>query len=74
MRIRMVSREDWGAKAPKLAVPLKTPVPIVVVYPETATDVCYDKQECIQTMQKLQQTHFEKKYPDVQYKYVTAAS
>ncbi|KAJ3651054.1 hypothetical protein Zmor_017117 [Zophobas morio] len=53
----IVSRDEWGARAPIYVDPMSNPVPYVVIHHSAEPAVCYTKEDCIEAMQTMQDMH-----------------
>uniref|UniRef100_A0A674JDA9 Peptidoglycan recognition protein 1 n=1 Tax=Terrapene triunguis TaxID=2587831 RepID=A0A674JDA9_9SAUR len=52
----IVSRSQWRARTPRSRVPLKTPVPFVIIH-HTAGNRCYTQASCSQQVRGIQNYH-----------------
>lgn len=53
----MVSRDEWGAKPPKLVEKFNGPAPFVIIHHSYLPPACYTTPECILAMQSMQEFH-----------------
>ena len=54
----IVTREEWGARAPTSQTPITTPVSSVYVH-HTATSQCYGQGTCEETVRSIQDYHMD---------------
>ncbi|XP_075218355.1 peptidoglycan-recognition protein SB1-like [Lycorma delicatula] len=68
--IKIITREEWGAKPPKKVVPLSLPVPEVVIHHSYLPKVCNTTQQCIAAMQNMQHFHQDiRHWDDIGYNF-----
>lgn len=53
----IVSRDEWGAKPPKLVEKFNGPAPFVIIHHSYLPAACYTTPECILAMQSMQEFH-----------------
>ena len=56
--VGIVTREEWGARAPTSQTPITTPVSSVYVH-HTATSQCYGRGTCEETVRSIQDYHMD---------------
>nr|AXS59128.1 peptidoglycan recognition protein LB [Leguminivora glycinivorella] len=57
-----VTRSEWGARPPVETLPLRTPVPYVVIHHSHTPKACYNRQDCIQAMKSMQNFHIDDRH------------
>ncbi|PSN41495.1 Peptidoglycan-recognition protein LB [Blattella germanica] len=53
----IVTREEWGAKAPKQTANITTPVPFVVIHHTYSPAYCNESDTCKKAMREMQHMH-----------------
>ncbi|XP_024079389.2 peptidoglycan-recognition protein SC2-like [Terrapene carolina triunguis] len=67
---RIISRRQWGARPPRSRVPLRTPVPYVIIH-HTAGNRCTSQASCIQQVRGIQNYHMDTlRWPDIGYNFL----
>ncbi|XP_039366844.1 peptidoglycan recognition protein 4-like [Mauremys reevesii] len=66
----IVSRSQWGARAPTSTVPLSIPVPYVIIY-HTAGSSCTSQASCSQLVRGIQNYHMDSNgWADIGYNFL----
>lgn len=69
-QIKLIGREQWGAKLPKDVVSMKTPVRYVFIH-HTAMGECFNLSRCIENMKEIQDLHMiSNKWSDIGYNFL----
>uniref|UniRef100_A0A674J9X9 Peptidoglycan-recognition protein n=1 Tax=Terrapene triunguis TaxID=2587831 RepID=A0A674J9X9_9SAUR len=67
---RIISRSQWGARAPKSRVPLKTPVPFVIIH-HTEGNPCTSQASCSRQVKGIQNYHMNtQRWSDIGYNFL----
>uniref|UniRef100_A0A8C3F3N5 Peptidoglycan recognition protein 1 n=1 Tax=Chrysemys picta bellii TaxID=8478 RepID=A0A8C3F3N5_CHRPI len=67
---RIISRRQWGARPPRNRVPLRTPVPYVIIH-HTAGNRCTSQASCSQQVRGIQNYHMDtRRWPDIGYNFL----
>lgn len=67
----VVSRDEWGARPPKLVEHMPNPVPFVVIHHSYIPSACSTTEECIQAVQWIQNFHQDDRgWNDIGYSFV----
>ena len=56
--VRIVTREEWGARAPTSRTPISTPVSTAYVH-HTVTSQCYTQAACEASVRSIQDYHMD---------------
>jgi len=56
--LKIVTRKEWGARAPKDTIDLKLPVGKMFLH-HTAMAPCFTKPDCIKMVRKIQDFHMD---------------
>ena len=56
--ITMVTRKEWGARAPKKIVHMNTPVTVLFIH-HTDMQSCHNLEQCIKEMKIIQDFHMD---------------
>nr|BAF74637.1 peptidoglycan recognition protein-D [Samia ricini] len=54
-----VSRSQWSARQPNQTLPLKTPVPYVVIHHSYIPAACHTRETCCKAMRSMQNFHMD---------------
>uniref|UniRef100_A0A452HC73 Peptidoglycan-recognition protein n=1 Tax=Gopherus agassizii TaxID=38772 RepID=A0A452HC73_9SAUR len=66
----IITRSQWGARAPRNRVPLSTPVPYVIIY-HTAGSSCISQASCSQLVRSIQNYHMDSNgWADIGYNFL----
>ncbi|XP_075771585.1 peptidoglycan recognition protein 1 [Pelodiscus sinensis] len=66
----IVSRSQWGARAPRSRVHLRTPAPFVIIH-HTAGNHCTSQAACSQQVKGIQNYHMDKnRWSDIGYNFL----
>ncbi|XP_075771384.1 peptidoglycan-recognition protein SC2-like [Pelodiscus sinensis] len=66
----IVSRSQWGARPPKSRVPLKTPVPLLIIH-HTDGKSCSSQAACSRVVKGIQNDHMDRnRWADIGYNFL----
>ncbi|XP_005313263.4 peptidoglycan-recognition protein SC2-like [Chrysemys picta bellii] len=67
---RIISRRQWGARPPRSRVPLRTPVPYIIIH-HTAGNRCTSQASCSRQVRGIQNYHMDtQRWPDIGYNFL----
>ncbi|XP_031626780.1 peptidoglycan-recognition protein SB1-like isoform X2 [Contarinia nasturtii] len=68
MSLEIVSRDEWGAKPPKLVASINKTMQYVIIHHSNSPKFCNTSERCIAAMQNIQQFHqIERGWNDIGY-------
>ncbi|XP_019876965.1 peptidoglycan-recognition protein LB [Aethina tumida] len=68
--IEIVTRDQWGARPPRMVEPMANPVPYVVIHHSYIPAACNTSEECVQAMKWMQDFHqLNRSWNDVGYSF-----
>ncbi|XP_039366945.1 peptidoglycan-recognition protein SC2-like [Mauremys reevesii] len=66
----IITRSQWGARPPRSRVPLKTPVPYVIIH-HTVGNRCFNLASCSREVKGIQNYHMDSnRWPDIGYNFL----
>uniref|UniRef100_A0A8C0H7D3 Peptidoglycan-recognition protein n=1 Tax=Chelonoidis abingdonii TaxID=106734 RepID=A0A8C0H7D3_CHEAB len=66
----IISRRQWGARPPRIRVPLKTPVSFVIIH-HTEGNRCTSQASCSREVKGIQNYHMNtQRWPDIGYNFL----